>query len=86
MEERKPTIIRIRRGIPGRAKYCACSDDGTPIRGFDRLSQARKHWEKEIKWGRVQLVRELDKLPNMEKVNRTIETIEGLLRACGQQK
>lgn len=86
MEERKPTIIRIRRGIPGRAKYCACSDDGTPIRGFDRLSQVRKYWEKEIKWGYVQLVRELDKEPNMEKVNKTIKAIEILLKANGQQK
>lgn len=86
MKEREVTIIRIRRGIPERAKYCACSDDGTPIKGFDRLSQARKYWEKEIKWGRVQFVRELDKKPNMEKVNRTIGAIEGLLRAYGRQK
>ena len=86
MAEKKITIIRIRRGRPGVARYCACSDDGTPIRGFDKLSHIRKYWEKEIKWGRVQLVRELDQEPNMEPIKKSIEVIEGLLRAYGRKK
>lgn len=54
------TIIRIRRGING-AKYCACDKNGNQIMGFNKLSDIRKHWQKEIKWGYVELVRELDK-------------------------
>lgn len=54
------TIVRVRRGING-IKYCACDKNGNPIRGFNKLSDVRKHWEKEIQWGYVELVRELEK-------------------------
>ncbi len=81
MAEKKITIIRVRRGRPGGARYCACSDDGTPIRGLDKLSHIRKYWKKEIKWGHVKLVRELDQEPNMEPIKKSIEVIERLLGA-----
>lgn len=78
MENRK-TIIRIRRGING-IRYCACDKNGNPIRGFNKLSDIRKHWQKEIKWGYVELIRELDKTPDMEAVNKTIKCLETILR------
>lgn len=54
------TIIRIRRGLNG-YPYAACNNAGHFITNLDRLADARKHWKKEIEWGLVKLVRELDK-------------------------
>lgn len=79
------TIIRVRRGINGRTKYCACDKNGNPIRGFNKLSDVRKHWQKEIKWGYVELARELDKTPDMEAVNETIKCLEAILRAYAKK-
>ncbi len=77
-------IIKIRRGIPGRAKYCACYDDGTPLKAFDRLGDVRKHWSRSIKAGQIQLVRELDKQPNMEAVKENIKMIDAILRSMAK--
>lgn len=78
------TIIRIRRGY-GNIRYCACDDYGNPIQGFRKLSDIRRCWEKEIKWGYVKLVRELDKTPNMETLNRTIKSLEKILKAYADE-
>lgn len=78
------TIIRIRRGY-GNTRYCACDDSGNPIQGFYKLSDIRKRWQNEIKWGYVKLVRELDKTPNMEIVNRTIKLLERILIAYADE-
>lgn len=74
------TIIRVRRGT-GKTRYCACDNAGNPIQGFDKLSDIRKHWQKEIEWGYAELVRELDKAPDMEAVNETKRMIEAILRS-----
>lgn len=81
------TIIKVRRGLNGH-KYAACKADGTFICNFDRLSDVRKHWETEIKWGRVQLVRELDKQADMKAIEETKKIIEGILKtyAMGGRK
>lgn len=80
IDNRKQTIILVRRGIPGgTVKYCVCHEDGSPIMGFMKLSDVRKHWKNEIRWGYVRLVRELDKTPNLEPINKLIETINQLL-------
>lgn len=79
---REITIIRIRRGH-GDTRYCACDDHGNPIQGFHKLSDIRKHWEKEIRWGYVKLVRELDKTPDLETLNRTIKSLEKILSLIG---
>ena len=50
------TTIRIRRG-DGRVRYIACENDGTPIKGFERLSDIRKHWQRDIQLGYVEIVR-----------------------------
>lgn len=73
------TIIIVRRSI--KTRYCACDNAGNPIQGFNKLSDVRKHWQKEIKWGYVELVRELDKMPDMETVNETQKMLETILRA-----
>lgn len=78
MKNTEKTTIRIRRGING-AKYCACDKNGSPIRGFNKLSDIRKHWLKEIKWGYVELIRELDKMPDMEAVNETRRMLKTIL-------
>lgn len=80
------TIIRVRRGINGGTKYCACDNNGNPIRGFNKLSDIRKRWQKEIKWGRVKLIRELDKTPNLEYLNGTIKALDSLLRAYAKKE
>lgn len=76
------TIIRVRRGIKG-VKYCACDKNGNPIRGFNKLSDVRKYWKKEIQWGHIELIRELDKTPDMDAINETIRRIEKILKFEG---
>lgn len=78
------TIIRIRRGLRG-VKYCACDKNGNPITGFNKLSDIRKQWQKEIKLGYIELVRELDKTPDMDSINETIEYIKKILKAYGKK-
>ena len=79
------TIIRVRRGING-FKYSACDKDGNFLGNFKKLSDVRKHWIKEIKWGQVVLVRELDKVPDMTKIDSTIKTLDRILKAYGRRK
>lgn len=82
--KREKTIIRIRKGING-AKYCACDKNGNPIRGFNKLSDIRKHWQKEIKWGYVELARELDKTPDMDVVSETKRMLETILKSYAKK-
>lgn len=77
---KETTIIRIRRGI-GNTRYCACDNNGGLIMGFNRLSDIRKHWRREIQWGHVVLVRELDQVPDLETINHTISCLEKILKA-----
>lgn len=72
------TIIKVRRGING-FKYSACNKDGYFIGNFERLSDVRRHWLREIKWGQVVLIRELDKVPDMSKVEAAKAAIESIL-------
>lgn len=67
MEKKVITVIRVRRGING-FRYSACNDSGYFIGNFERLGDVRQHWLKEIQWGLVQLVRELDKTPDMSRI------------------
>lgn len=60
----KPTIIKVRRGING-FRYSACNVNGYFIGNFEKLSDVRRHWLREIKWGQVELIRELDQIPDM---------------------
>lgn len=53
-----PKIIYIKRGANGH-KYAAYTSSGKFIGNLGRLSDARKHWKKEIEMGLVKLVREL---------------------------
>ncbi len=76
----KPKIIRVRRGIEGRTRYCACEDNGTPILGFNKLSDIRKHWKQEINYGYIVLIRELDKQPNMQILEDTIKCLEEIIK------
>ncbi len=79
------TTIRIRRG-DGNVRYVACENDGTPIRGFQRLSDIRKHWEQQIKLGYVKLVRELDHKPNLERTKYTIKCLNAILKAYARNQ
>lgn len=80
----KQTIIKVRRGING-FKYSACDVNGYFIGNFEKLSDVRKHWLLEIKWGQVVLVRELDKTPDMSKIEATKAAIESILRAYARR-
>lgn len=73
------TIIRVRRGING-FRYSACDDKGYFIGNFEKLGEVRKHWLKEIQWGQVMLIRELDKQPDMSRIEATIKTLDFLLK------
>ena len=72
------TIIKIRKGCNG-FKYSACDQQGNFLRNFRKLSDVRKHWKNEIKWGQVELVRELDKEPDFTTIRDTARIIGKLL-------
>ena len=74
------TIIRVRRGING-FKYSACDVNGYFIGNFEKLTDVRKHWSVEIRRGQVQLIRELDKMLDMSKIEAAQANIEKLLKA-----
>lgn len=78
--EKKKTIIRVRKGLNG-FKYSACDNQGNFLANFEKLADVRKHWSKEIKWGQVELVRELDQMPDMTKIEATQKNIQKLLQA-----
>ena len=73
------TIIKIRKGCNG-FKYSACDQHGNFLRNFRKLSDVRKHWKNEIKWGQVELVRELDKEPDFTVIRNTARIIGKLLK------
>ena len=74
------TIIKIRKGCNG-FKYSACDQHGNFLCNFKKLSDVRKHWKNEIKWGYVELVRELDQMPDFTAINKAKNTIENILRS-----
>lgn len=76
----KPTIIRVRRGING-FKYSACDANGYFLGNFEKLSDVRKHWSVEVKHGQVRMIRELDQMPYMSKIEATKANIEKLLKS-----
>lgn len=76
----KKTIIRVRKGLNG-FKYSACDSQGNFIANFEKLADVRKHWSKEIKWGQVELIRELNQMPDMTKIEETQRNIQKLLLA-----
>lgn len=76
---KQPTIIRIRRGMNG-FKYSACDANGYFLGNFRKLSDVRKHWNIEIRRGQVQLIRELDQMPDMSQLEATKTNIEKLLK------
>ena len=78
------TTIRVRKGSG--ARYAACSNDGSFIRNFDRLAEVREHWKLEIKLGMVQLIRELDKQPDLSKMEESKTVLETFLRAAYGRK
>lgn len=80
----KQTIIKVRRGINS-FKYSACDASGYFIGNFEKLSDVRRHWLREIKWGQVVLVRELDKTPDMLKIEATIALIESILKSYAKK-
>lgn len=79
------TTIRVRRGING-SKYSACDENGYFLRNFQKLSDVRQLWKNEIKWGRVVLIRELDKQPDMSKLDAAKQTIEELLMIYAKRR
>lgn len=76
---KQPTIIRVRRGMNG-FRYSACDANGYFICNFRKLSDVRKHWNIEIRRGQVQLIRELDQMPDMSQLEATKTNIEKLLK------
>ena len=81
---KNPTIIKVRRGING-FKYSACDANGYFIGNFEKLADVRKHWSVEIRCGQVQLIRELDQVPDMSQIEATQRNIETLLKSYGRK-
>lgn len=79
------TIIRVRRGING-YPYSACDKDGYFVQNFRKLSDVRKRWLVEIRWGQVRLVRELDKQPDMSKIEATKTMLEKILQSYKKEQ
>lgn len=76
---KEKTVIKVRRGING-FRYSACDSQGNFLGNFVKLADVRRHWLREIKWGQVVLVRELDQMPDMSKIEATKAQIEKILR------
>lgn len=83
--KKEVTIIRIRRG-DGKINYFACDNNGTPIKGFHKLADIRKHWKEQIKLGHVELVRELDCKPELERTRHTIKCLQAILEAYARNQ
>ena len=81
---KEKTVIKIRRGLNG-FKYSACDEHGYFIGNFAKLADVRRHWLHEIKWGQVVLVRELDQMPDMSKIEATKAAIETILKAYAER-
>lgn len=82
---KQPSIIKVRRGING-FRYSACDANGYFLGNFRKLSDVRKHWSVEIRRGQVQLIRELDQVPDMSKIEATQKNIETILKAYARRK
>ena len=83
--DEKTTIIRVRKGING-FKYSACDSNGYFIGNFEKLSDVRKHWRRSIKSGKVTLIRELDKMPDMALIDATKKQNENILKEYARKK
>ena len=81
---KEKTIIKVRRGING-FKYSACDAQGNFLSNFTKLADVRRHWLLEIKRGQVVLVRELDQMPDMSKIEVTRATIERILKSYAKK-
>lgn len=79
------TIIKVRRGING-FRYSACDANGYFIGNFRKLADVRKHWSVEIRRGQVQMIRELDQMPDMSQIEATQRNIETLLKAYARRR
>ena len=77
---KEKTIIKVRRGLNG-FKYSACDAQGNFLGNFAKLADVRRHWLQEIKWGQVELVRELDQMPDMSRIEATKAIIEKILKS-----
>lgn len=82
---KQPTIIKVRLGING-FKYSACDANGYFIGNFVKLADVRKHWSYEIRRGQVQLIRELDQMPDVSQIEATQRNIETLLKAYTRRR
>lgn len=78
------TIIKVRRVING-FRYSACDNNGYFIGNFQKLSDIRRHWKLEIQWGQVQLIRELDKQPDMSQIEAAKKAIDKILISYGRR-
>ncbi len=84
-ENKQVTIIRVRRGING-FKYSACNENGYFIGNFEKLADVRRHWQREIRWGVVVLVRELDKMPDLSAQEAMRRAVHNYIIACTTKK
>lgn len=73
-------IIKVRRGING-FHYSVCDENGYFVINAEKLGDVRKYYLREIRWGHVKLVRELDKQPDLSQLEAAKKATESLLRA-----
>lgn len=78
------TFIKVRRGTNG-FRYSACDNNGYFIGNFKKLSDIRQHWKLEIRWGKIQLIRELDQQPDMSQIEAAKKAIDKILRSYGRR-
>lgn len=82
---KEKTVIKVRRGLNG-FKYSACDAQGIFLGNFAKLADVRRHWLREIRWGQVVLVRELDQMPDTSKIEATKKNIESILNAYARRR
>ena len=65
----------------GSLTVALCDEKGNFIGNFKRLADVRQHWKIEIKYKRVLLIRELDKIPDMSAIDDTRKYIDKILKS-----
>lgn len=81
---KEKTVIKVRRGLNG-FRYSACDAQGNFLGNFAKLADVRRRWLREIKWGQVVLIRELDQVPDMSPIEATKKNIETILKAYAKK-
>lgn len=77
MNDIKKTKLLIRKGING-FTYSVCNEKGYFIGNIYNLEEVQQQWSEEIRAGKIDIIIQLDKLPDLTELVEIKEAIERL--------